>query len=322
MEKNDRKREQQHKNVGKIKRYVQNKYKQKVFAKERKLGRKLTRQEKNEISDDIIKGLGIRVAASVLALGTAIGVGFKMADTKALPEGKGQEIVSEDTNRGKGFRESLVVELSEETQENTIEVPASDIGIQIDNIESKDEALNWLKDLYIDKYEEVTGKDNNLTPASIEIKDKNVSAIYEVANGQYVTQLDSPMATEQMLDAKGLNYKQGVPGRVYMVSIANNGTVVDCADKDANGYHKVIVSEYYQEMEGSESVLAEMGDVLPKTFELIGLYKQLEDYQKENNKYNEFIGNKIENAKESLKGIINEQNKEQPVQDSGVELGD
>ena len=129
------------------------------------------------------------------------------------------------------------------------------------------------------------------------------------------------MATEQMLDAKGLNYKQGVPGRVYMVSIANNGTVVDCADKDANGYHKVIVSEYYQEMEGSESVLAEMRDVLPKTFELIDLYKQLEDYQKENNKYNEFIGNKIENAKESLKGIINEQNKEQPVQDSGFELG-
>ena len=66
----------------------------------------------------------------------------------------------------------------------------------------------------------------------IEIRNKKVPAMYKTSDGQYVTTIESPVATEKMLAEKGITYEEVTGGSVYTVSIANNGTIMDCANKN------------------------------------------------------------------------------------------
>lgn len=287
----------------KMRKHAQSKYKKKIAEKEKKLGRPLTRAEKKKISDGIINGMGIQLVATSATVIAAISVGSKVATKIALPEPEKQstvENVEEEKapDPAEDFRKDLVAETLKNAEETIIEVPETlNPEAEIDEINSKEDVLNWLKDAYIDKYEEITGKDD-LAVYSIEIQHKNVPAMYKTSDGQYVTTEESPMATEKMLDSKGISYEKYNADSVYKVCIANNGNIIDCAKKGVDGYHDVIVAEYYEEMKQSNnSVLSKMGDVTSKSFELYDYYIQLE----EKGGHNEFIENIIKQTKENLK---------------------
>lgn len=329
MEENNRKERRKAKKQAKrnkvfekMRSHVQSKYKKKVAEKEKKLGRPLTRAEKNKISNSIINGMGVQLVATSAAVVAAVSVGNKVLTQPALPapektstvetttndqttaenveivKNDEQAEISEKMQDAEKFRKGLAVEKLENEEETLVKVPVTlEPEAEIDEIDSKEDVLNWLKDAYIDKYEEVTGKED-LSTSSIKIRNKKVPAMYKTSDGQYVTTIESPVATEKMLDEKGITYEEVTGGSVYMVSIANNGIIMDCANKEADGYHDVVVAEYYKEMQESKnSVLSELGDLTPKAFELYDYYGQLE----EKGGHNEFIENIIKQTKESLK---------------------
>lgn len=311
----------------KMRKHFNEKYDKKIKQKEKKLGRPLTNAEKKKIADNIANGVLIQLLATGASLVAVFSVGNKIISQPALPEPEKVSTVEtvkpEETTKDatKDFREEMKVEIPETEDPET----------EIDEIDSKEDTLRWLKDVYVDKYEEITGKEN-LSAYSIEILDKKVPAMYKTSDGQYITTIESPLAAEGILNQNGISYEEISGSSVYMVSIANNGTVIDCATKGVDGYHDVTIAEYYDEMKDSNnSVLAELGDITPKTFELMDLYSQLEEKPG-----NEFIENIISSTKENLKEKYkevftensqenaqeNQTNESQTQDQDGFEVGD
>ena len=174
---------------------------------------------------------------------------------------------------------------------------------EIDNIGSIKDTQEWLKEVYVKKHEEISEKPNNdLMPDAINIVNTRVAGMYKTFDGEYVTTVNKKEAAENILDEKGISYESVFSSKVYMAINEDDGTIIDCANKINDEYHKVLVAENYEKMSSDEkSVLVGMGGITPAAFYLMNLYNQQEEYQEENNKSSEFLELKIEDAKKILK---------------------
>ena len=157
--------------------------------------------------------------------------------------------------------------------------------------------------MYVKKHEEISGKTNNdLMPDAINIVNTRVAGMYKTFDGEYVTTVNKKEAAENILDEKGISYESVFSSKVYMAINEDDGTIIDCANKINDEYHKVLVAENYEKMSSDEkSVIVGMGGITPAAFYLMNLYNQQEEYQEENNKSSEFLELKIEDAKKILK---------------------
>ena len=223
MEKNSKRNEKIHKNVGLFKGAIERKANQEIRKKEYNLKRPLTAQEKAKVRHKVAHNFKTQLAVKVGAVSL---VGLTIFSTgKMLGEGSGKvegvtqensESVTVDANK---FRESIkVVGLGDEgvllvqdengqdvqiTNQNVNDIKAkNDLNVQreaerkqirdeIKNISSATDTLEYMKKLYKEQYAKNTGKElaGNI---SIEFfnRDNNPETIEEIlvkkANGETI----------------------------------------------------------------------------------------------------------------------------------------
>ena len=223
MEKNSKRNEKIHKNVGLFKGAIERKANQEIRKKEYNLKRQLTAQEKAKVRHKVAHNfktqLAVKVGAVSLVGLTIFSTGKMLGEGSGKVEGVTQENSESVTGDANKFRESIkVVGLGDEgvllvqdengqdvqiTNQNVNDIKAkNDLNVQreaerkqirdeIKNISSATDTLEYMKKFYKEQYAKNTGKElaGNI---SIEFfnRDNNPETIEEIlvkkANGETI----------------------------------------------------------------------------------------------------------------------------------------
>ena len=223
MEKDSRKNQKIHKNVGLFKSTIERKTRIKIREKENRLGRSLTREEKaklrHKVTHDFQTQLAVRIGAVSLIGLTFFSAGKMLNEGSGRIEGVSQENDNSVTIQDNNFREGLkVVGLGDEgilivqdengqdvqiTNENVKsikeqndlmaqrEAQRQQIRDDVKNIHSENDALEYMKKLYREQYKINNGRE---IAGNIQIYLKNTDLnrstieeiIVEKANGELI----------------------------------------------------------------------------------------------------------------------------------------
>lgn len=214
MEKDSRKNQKIHKNVGLFKSTIERKTRIKIREKENRLGRSLTREEKaklrHKVTHDFQTQLAVRIGAVSLIGLTFFSAGKMLNEGSGRIEGVSQENDNSVTIQANNFREGLkVVGLGDEgilivqdengqdvqiTNENVKsikeqndlmaqrEAERNKIKEDIKSIGSEKDTLEYMKKFYKEQYAKTNGKE---LPGNITIeffnRDLNPTTIEEIA---------------------------------------------------------------------------------------------------------------------------------------------
>lgn len=269
-----------------------------------KKGRKPNREEKEGIRKNIInkqrKSMIRKIAKRVALFGSigVIGIGgyrliAKNNEIKGITDGKKIEIdIDEEENTKKENIEEKEADKKTNNFKDDLKVLSEEEKIQkeIENLKSKEQVLNYLKNIYIEAYERQTG-DESLTTADIEIMRNNQNYMYELEDGQLVSHGDTPAVTEGQIEKDGKKYNIRYDLKTYTVRLNNNGEAIDSM---TIGLKKVIPGDNYNKMkDGYDSVLCQMGSITGRAFELREKIDFLNDNSSEYNKqkYEEAVNN-------------------------------
>ncbi len=239
MEKDSRKNQKIHKNVGLFKSTIERKTRIKIREKENRLGRSLTREEKaklrHKVTHDFQTQLAVRIGAVSLIGLTFFSAGKMLNEGSGRIEGVSQENNNSVTIQANNFREGLkVVGLGDEgilivqdengqdvqiTNENVKsikeqndlmaqrEAERNKIKEDIKSIGSEKDTLEYMKKFYKEQYAKTNGKE---LPGNITIeffnRDLNPTTIEEIvvkdARGEVV---DSWKDSVESKDGSTLN---------------------------------------------------------------------------------------------------------------------
>ena len=213
MEKDSRKNQKMHKNVGLFKSTIERKTRIKIREKENRLGRSLTREEKaklrHKVTHDFQTQLAVRIGAVSLIGLTFFSAGKMLNEGSGRIEGVSQENDNSVTIQANNFREGLkVVGLGDEgilivqdengqdvqiTNENVKsikeqndlmaqrEAERNKIKEDIKSIGSEKDTLEYMKKFYKEQYAKTNGKE---LPGNITIeffnRDLNPTTIEEI----------------------------------------------------------------------------------------------------------------------------------------------
>lgn len=213
MEKDSRKNQKIHKNVGLFKSTIERKRRIKIREKENRLGRSLTREEKaklrHKVTHDFQTQLAVRIGAVSLIGLTFFSAGKMLNEGSGRIEGVSQENDNSVTIQANNFREGLkVVGLGDEgilivqdengqdvqiTNENVKsikeqndlmaqrEAERNKIKEDIKSIGSEKDTLEYMKKFYKEQYAKTNGKE---LPGNITIeffnRDLNPTTIEEI----------------------------------------------------------------------------------------------------------------------------------------------
>lgn len=213
MEKDSRKNQKIHKNVGLFKSTIERKTRIKIREKENRLGRSLTREEKaklrHKVTHDFKTQLAVRIGAVSLIGLTFFSAGKMLNEGSGRIEGVSQENDNSVTIQANNFREGLkVVGLGDEgilivqdengqdvqiTNENVKsikeqndlmaqrEAERNKIKEDIKSIGSEKDTLEYMKKFYKEQYAKTNGKE---LPGNITIeffnRDLNPTTIEEI----------------------------------------------------------------------------------------------------------------------------------------------
>lgn len=213
MEKDSRKNQKIHKNVGLFKSTIERKTRIKIREKENRLGRSLTREEKaklrHKVTHDFQTQLAVRIGALSLIGLTFFSAGKMLNEGSGRIEGVSQENDNSVTIQANNFREGLkVVGLGDEgilivqdengqdvqiTNENVKsikeqndlmaqrEAERNKIKEDIKSIGSEKDTLEYMKKFYKEQYAKTNGKE---LPGNITIeffnRDLNPTTIEEI----------------------------------------------------------------------------------------------------------------------------------------------
>lgn len=213
MEKDSRKKQKIHKNVGLFKSTIERKTRIKIREKENRLGRSLTREEKaklrHKVTHDFQTQLAVRIGAVSLIGLTFFSAGKMLNEGSGRIEGVSQENDNSVTIQANNFREGLkVVGLGDEgilivqdengqdvqiTNENVKsikeqndlmaqrEAERNKIKEDIKSIGSEKDTLEYMKKFYKEQYAKTNGKE---LPGNITIeffnRDLNPTTIEEI----------------------------------------------------------------------------------------------------------------------------------------------
>ena len=239
MEKDSRKNQKIHKNVGLFKSTIERKTRIKIREKENRLGRSLTREEKaklrHKVTHDFQTQLAVRIGAVSLIGLTFFSAGKMLNEGSGRIEGVSQENDNSVTIQANNFREGLkVVGLGDEgilivqdengqdvqiTNENVKsikeqndlmaqrEAERNKIKEDIKSIGSEKDTLEYMKKFYKEQYAKTNGKE---LPGNITIeffnRDLNPTTIEEIvvkdARGEVV---DSGKDSGELKDGSTLS---------------------------------------------------------------------------------------------------------------------
>lgn len=245
----------------------------------------------------------IKRRAILVALGIT-GVGAVVAGTKLLPEG--QQEPSRIEGAAKNFRDFYKV------NENDLLKGESEVEKEINELQNSEDVLNYLKNMYIEKYEQKTG-DETLMTDNIKIIKSSQNYVYiDDQTGDIITHGELPELTIKALEENGIsddNIEYDVD--IYRIE-KNDGEIIDMmamGEKDGERqFVRAVSGNEYNEMKDYESVLVEsgIGEIIKD-----GMY-YMENFEDENAK-KEFI-NSIEEAQSQ------ETTQDKQIEDDGMEL--
>lgn len=209
MEKDSRKNQKIHKNVGLFKSTIERKTRIKIREKENRLGRSLTREEKaklrHKVTHDFQTQLAVRIGAVSLIGLTFFSAGKMLNEGSGRIEGVSQENDNSVTIQANNFREGLkVVGLGDEgilivqdengqdvqitnenvksiKEQNDLMAERNKIKEDIKSIGSEKDTLEYMKKFYKEQYAKTNGKE---LPGNITIeffnRDLNPTTIEEI----------------------------------------------------------------------------------------------------------------------------------------------
>ena len=239
---------------------------------------------------------------------TGLGITGVVAGTKLLPEGKtNTPIVTENENnkqdKTQEFKEKYKV------NENDLVQNESEVKKEVNELQNGDDVLSYLKNMYIEKYEEKTG-DETLTTADIKIIQDSQKYVYvDSQTGDIITHGEIPGETEKALTENNISYDIKNDVKTYQVQNLQGQTIdmVTIGYKDGQTIPvKVIPGNQYNEMKDYDSILDEMGTIIPDGIEYMSNFE------------NEDAKNKFINAIEEVQNQQQAQNKQ--IEDDGIKL--
>ena len=189
MEKDSRKNQKIHKNVGLFKSTIERKTRIKIREKENRLGRSLTREEKaklrHKVTHDFQTQLAVRIGALSLIGLTFFSAGKMLNEGSGRIEGVSQENDNSVTIQANNFREGLkVVGLGDEGILIVQDENGQDVQITNENVKSigsEKDTLEYMKKFYKEQYAKTNGKE---LPGNITIeffnRDLNPTTIEEI----------------------------------------------------------------------------------------------------------------------------------------------
>ncbi len=221
---------------------------------EEEKGRPLSEKEKRNVRRKIHKKLARMVKIGGLL--SLLGISTVLAGTKLISAPKEettnqQEISDKEKTPQQKFKEKY-----------KSDVTISDVRKEINELQDKEDILHYLKNIYIEKYEEKTG-DTTLKTNDIKIIYNTENyAYYDKNTGNIYTHGDYPKNTEQKLADNGIEY--GVIDdtlKIYRVE-DNDGKVIDCmsmqykegkdvptkviySNQDTNNYESILSDDEY-----------------------------------------------------------------------------
>lgn len=239
-----------------------------------------------------LAALVIGTAATSLAI--SAGEGTKTNETEI-------EKPIEKPNGGKAtFKEKLKVKTNEE------------ITKEIEGLETSEDVLAYLKNLYIEEYENKTG-DTSLTTEDIEIRFEDTQNYAYIINGEteeIVLHGKNPYETENKLKEQGKEYYTA-DNLGTIIIVTNNDKCIDGAGTLNNK------NEVYNVVEPEGKSLGIIKDNWGKYATLGDLWKTFKDPT--NNKYMEGLAK--ENVINAITNEINNTNKVESVESKEIDEG-
>ena len=220
------------------------------------------RRRKKQIHKKLVRKY--RTAAILGFFGVASIIG-----TSKLIEGESTQSVEQEQQKDNSFKETLHVPEGELIGNNTNQTQESrldkEIEKKINELESKEDLMKFIKDTYLEKYEEVTG-DDTLTTADIKIIKNNQNYVfYNKETEDYITHGEYPDQTMQVLQENNVSYDTIDNVDVYQV-YDKNDSVIDCMTiQSKNGkprYIRVVPGETFNEMKNYKSTLTKIGEII------------------------------------------------------------
>lgn len=240
---------------------------------------KLTKKQKQKARKRARRNLAI---GGILA---ALGItGLTIVGTKLLPEGEPKtpvDVEQENNNqdRTNEFKDKYKV------NENELIQSESEVVKEVKELQNADDVLAYLKNMYIEKYEEKTG-DETLTTNDIKIIQSLQNYVYiDNETGDIITHGELPEETEKVLAQDNVSYDIEYDLETYQVQNSDGQTIDMITMENIDGQTtpiKVIPGNQYNKMKDYDSVLDEMGSIIPE-----GIYYM--DHLEDENARNEFI---------------------------------
>lgn len=236
----------------------------KAIEEARKERGPLSAKEKKQIAKKIHKKekkiIGRRALIAVFGLSTIIG------GTKLLEEPKDDRIPSKAENQNiekdikmKNFKEQYKYDI--ENQETSQE--PRDFEQEIKELKTEEEVIKFVKDMYIEEYEQTTG-DTTRTTEDIKVwygTYLNYAYIND-QTGDYITPGETPAITKQKLQNDGISCDNVIDDvKIYKIT-DNNGRMLDAVTLQTGQPTKVISGDQYGEP--YISILDKMGDAIPR----------------------------------------------------------
>lgn len=295
---------------GKAEKRLNKEVKEFIKKKQKEYGGELSKEEKKELRHQYISGHRRKIIKEeekkakikVAALGMAsmlgiVGVGgytLGVHNSKILGITDGKEkievnmdevekdveiqnLVNEEGKTSQhdifvqGLKDQASTEEVDQNEESLTEEEKTEK--EINELESKEDVLDYFKNMYIEEYEKATG-DDKLTTADIQIQTSSQSYVYELDDGTIVTHGDLPANTESAIKNDGHEYTDLQNKLVYKVSRVDDGTVLDAATANGDEMRKVVIGDKYSEMKDYDSILSKMG---PITRDIYQLMNSIED---------------------------------------------
>ncbi len=193
----------------------------------------------------------VAIGGTVVALGLTTAYGAKKEADMANNNVKVEQGIDKIENNFK--REMKVKENELQTVEN-----------QIKALETPEDILKYLKNLYIEKYEKIMG-DTDLTTADIALYYTYLEKVYvNNKTGEMIQYGGNYKKVERKLENEGITYKTEDNVKVYQVK-DTEGKVIDCValqDKEKETVPvKVTMNDQFNQP--YTSVLAKMGTAIP-----------------------------------------------------------
>ncbi len=197
----------------------------------------------------------LKFAAILAAIGlTGLATAISGAKDKTLPKANiiEEEIGNHETGENSN-REEFINSLSYDTSISKEEE-------EVNSLETKEDVLKFLKNEYIEKYEQMTG-DKDLTTDDIKIIASYQNYLYSNEE-EIVTHGANPDQLRNQLEQYG-NYSVINDCEVFQVKDQDDKTI-DAATYINGNLEYVVPGDNYEEMKNNNSVLVELGDVIPK----------------------------------------------------------